>query len=491
MLAALVPEPHQVTLIDEAVEPIDFEALKRFDVIGLTGMIVQRDRMREILLGLRGHDAQVIVGGPYASIDEGFFDGLCDTVFVGEADTTWPGYIETLAQGGPPEGRYEQADATDMTTLPPAQFDTAQSKHYVAASLQYSRGCPFTCEFCDIIVIFGRRPRVKAPAQVIEELERVRQAGFGTCFIVDDNFIGNKVAVKQLLPEIIAWQERHGYPLTLSTEATLNLADDPDLLDMMYRANFRDVFIGIESPRAASLAETRKLQNIRGDSMADKLARIRDAGIVVSAGFIVGFDEDDDSIFDEQLRFIEDNNIGQAALGTLTALPKTPLHDRLNAANRLRPDDPLCNFEPARMTRDQLVSGCTEIQRQLYEADAFFGRVRRNLTPPSKLLEQRIKLRSTGARLGAVVKGFWASATLAVRLGMAMHRQDMLRAGAAMYARQFRMMPRGAMSLQAFLSLCALHWHHYTLTRKAANTARDGISLYGVAPVRDSDVPAA
>ncbi|MEL6887847.1 MAG: radical SAM protein [Pseudomonadota bacterium] len=495
LLAALVPVPHSVTLIDEAVEPIDFEALKSFDVIGLTGMIVQRDRMREILLDLRDHDAQVIVGGPYASIDEGFFDGLCDAIFVGEADTTWPAFIDTLAQGQMPDDRYEQATKTDMTTVPQARFDLMKGRHYVSASLQYSRGCPFTCEFCDIIVIFGRRPRVKDPAQVITELDQVRKAGFDNCFVVDDNFIGNKVAVKKLLPEIIAWQEKHGYPLTLSTEATINLADDPDLLDLMCRANFRDVFIGIESPRAASLAETRKLQNVRGDPMADKLARIRDAGIVVSAGFIVGFDEDDADIFAEQLKFIDDNNIGQAALGTLFALPKTPLHDRLAAEGRLRPDDPMCNFEPKQMSSQALVSGSAETQRQLFQAEAFFGRIRRNLVPPSRLLAQRALLHGARAgwpqRMRQAMQTCAVNAVIAVNLGQAIWRDGPLWSGLAVYAREYRKMPRGLMSLRSFLTLCALHWHHHLLTRNAAANARDGISLYGAAPVADNDISAA
>ena len=495
LLAALVTAPHTVTLIDEAVEPIDFEALKAFDVIGLTGMIVQRDRMRDILLALKDHDAQVIVGGPYASIDEAFFEGLCDALFVGEADTTWPAYIDALARGETPGYRHEQTTPTDMTTVPTARFDLMKGQHYASASLQYSRGCPFTCEFCDIIVIFGRRPRVKAPAQVIAELDQVRQAGFTNCFVVDDNFIGNKVAVKTLLPEIIAWQEAHGYPLTLSTEATLNLADDPVLLDLMFRANFRDVFIGIESPREASLAETRKLQNVRGDPMSDKLARIRDAGIVVSAGFIVGFDEDDPAIFDEQLRFIEDNNIAQAALGALTALPKTPLYDRLEAAGRLRPDDPMCNFEPRKMTRDQLVAGCAEVQRKLYTPEAFFGRVRRNLAPPSALLAQRAALRSDplGRRNRArqVFGEIVTSALLLRKLVRAMRRDGQGWTEMKAYVREYRKMPRGAMGLAAFLGLCALHRHHHVLTQKAPKSARDGISLYGVAPIGESDTTAA
>ena len=319
LLAALVPDGVDVKVIDEAIEDIIFADLAEFDIIGVTGMIVQRDRMLEILQKLKTLPAKVVVGGPYASIDEAFFDGMCDAIFIGEADTTWPEFINSILAGEETNYRYEQKSATDMASLPPVRIDLLKHQHYVSASLQYSRGCPFTCEFCDIIVIFGRKPRVKTPKQVLEELDGIRLSGLKFCFIVDDNFIGNKVAVKELLSSIIAWQEKHNYPLILSTEVTLNLADDPVLLELMYRANFREVFIGIESPRAASLQETKKLQNLRGDSMSDKLDRIRDAGLVVSAGFIVGFDEDDEKIFKEQLKFIEKNHIGKASLGILMA----------------------------------------------------------------------------------------------------------------------------------------------------------------------------
>lgn len=494
LLAALTPDIHDITLIDEAVEDIDFDALGRFDVIGVTGMIVQRDRMREILARLRGLDAQIVVGGAYASIDETFFDGLCDAIFVGEAETTWPAYIDTLARGEVPAYRHAQDKPTDMTTVPPGRLDLVKDRHYATASMQYSRGCPFTCEFCDIIVVFGRRPRVKTPEQVIAELDDIRAAGFTSCFVVDDNFIGNKVAVKKMLRDLITWQERHGYPLALSTEATLNLADDPELMDLMYRANFRDVFIGIESPRAASLVETKKLQNIRGDSMAAKLARIRDAGIVVSAGFIVGFDEDDTAIFDEQVKFIEDNTIAQAALGMLTALPTTPLYDRLQAEGRLVPDDPVCNFEPRQMTRAALTAGCADTLQRLYTADAFFGRLRRNVSASPALTERRAalvrKTRRTGHAWRRQLAGTAASATMMWRLARAMRAQGQLRSGLVMYVRQYSATPRGMWSFGTFLWFCLLHWHHHRLTQIAPGTDRRSMNYFSAAPVPPAKTPA-
>ena len=275
-LAALTPD-HDVTLLDENVEAIDFDTLSQFDLVGVTGMNVQKDRMREILLELRERKIFTVVGGAYASVDEEFFDGLCDVLFTGEADETWPKFVEQFAAGQSYESFFKQAEPTDMTSLPTPRFDLLKVKRYATGSVQFSRGCPFQCEFCDIIVTFGRRPRLKRPQQVIEELDALRKLGFLGAFIVDDNFIGNKKAAKQLLRAIISWQKQHGYPLRLNTEASVNLADDPELLDLLYQANFRSVFIGIETPRVASLNETKKFQNVAGDDLDSKLARIQNS----------------------------------------------------------------------------------------------------------------------------------------------------------------------------------------------------------------------
>ncbi|WP_270732151.1 radical SAM protein [Shimia sp. Alg240-R146] len=485
LLAGLLPATHEVVLIDESVEAIDFEALRRFDVIGVTGQIVQRARMVEILEHVRDLPATVVVGGPYAAINEKFFAGLCDVVFVGEADQTWPDFIEALAQGAPVEARYEQKEPTDMSTLPPSRFELLKTKHYVSASIQYSRGCPFTCEFCDIIVIFGRRPRVKTPEQVVAELEGVRQAGFSVCVVVDDNFIGNKVAVKKMLPAVIKWQEENGYPLSLATEATLNLADDPELMDLMVQANFREVFIGIESPRAESLKETKKLQNIRGESMLSKLDHIRDAGLVTSAGFIVGFDNDDTRIFQEQVQFIEAASIAQVSVGLLVALPKTPLYDRLGAEGRLTDDNDACNFVPKQMSREELVDGCADALRELYSAEAFLGRVVRNVTSSEGFREKRAAMAARADTGGSVIGALVSSGIIGFRLARAMAREGMLWRGIQMYMREYRKQRAvKAMSFPVFLYLCALHWHHYRQTHLYArdNTER-GMNIIGPARV--------
>lgn len=374
-VAALVPAGHEVVILDENVEPIDFESLRRFDVIGITGMVVQAERMCEILRRLRQLSVVVAVGGPLVTVSEGTFDGLCDVRFIGEAEETWPAFLNALAEGAQTESRYEQAEKTDMSTVPVPRFDLLRRGYYGTAPVQFSRGCPFRCEFCDIITIFGRRPRLKRPEQVLAELDAVVTAGFTGCFLVDDNFIGNKVEAKRLLRQIIGWQEARGFPLTFTTEASVNLADDRELIDLMARANFQSVFVGIETPRKESLKETLKNQNVHGDSLLAKVERIRAGGLSVSAGFIVGFDNDDERIFDEQFEFIQASGIATLSVSLLTPLPTTPLYDRLRAEGRLDFSDPELIYLPKQMTRERLKAGFRELLNRVFDAEAYFERV--------------------------------------------------------------------------------------------------------------------
>ena len=253
LLAALVPAGHEVVLFDESVEPIDFSSLERFDVVGVTGMIVQRERMFEILTELAKLDVVVAAGGPYVTVSPESFAGRAHSLFLGEAEETWPEFLSALASGQPTRAVYQQAARTDMTRLPVPRFDLLKARHYFSASVQFSRGCPFQCDFCDIITIFGRRPRLKTPAQLLAELDELRKAGFHFCFLVDDNFIGNRVAVRALLTELIGWQRRNGYPLQLSTEVSVDLAEHPDLIDLMVEAQHpaRVCRCGVSAPGLA------------------------------------------------------------------------------------------------------------------------------------------------------------------------------------------------------------------------------------------------
>jgi radical SAM superfamily enzyme YgiQ (UPF0313 family) len=217
--------------------------------------------MREIIKELKARGVFVVVGGPWVTVEEDYFGDMADVIFIGEAEETWPQFLNEWEQGLH-QYRYEQAERTDMTTVPPPRLEVLKLDRYIFGSLQISRGCPFQCEFCDIIVTFGRRPRLKTTEQVISELEGWRQSGTGIVFIVDDNLIGNKQEIKKRLHDVIRWQRENDYPLTFLTEASLDLAEDEELMRLMGEANIQTVFVGIETPNEESLRETKKYQNL-------------------------------------------------------------------------------------------------------------------------------------------------------------------------------------------------------------------------------------
>ena len=383
LLAALTPPGHEITIIDENVEAIDYDVCARADIVGLTGMNVQRVRMREILNELKARGVFTVIGGPWITVYPADFGDLPDAIFIGEAEETWPQFLVEWAEGRHAR-RYEQAGKTDMATVPAPRLDLMKMRQYINGSVQISRGCPFTCEFCDIIVVFGRRPRVKTVPQVIAELEGCLAAGKRSVFIVDDNLIGNKKAVKQVLREIIAWQEAKGFPLSFATEASIDLAEDDEMLQLMVDANIQEVFIGIESPNEDALRETKKIQNLtdRHGNLLDKVHHIQRQGIEVWCGMIVGFDTDDASVFELQRQFLQAARIPLAMVNVLTAIPRTPLFARLEKEGRLDDTGELGSFGtvstniiPKRISRQELCDGYIKLMRDLYAPDAYFGRM--------------------------------------------------------------------------------------------------------------------
>ncbi len=469
-VAALVPPEHEVVLIDENIERIDFDRLRRFDVIGVTGMVVQAKRMLEILRKLQELPAIVAVGGPLVTVSEATFEGLCNVRFIGEAEDTWPVFLNALAADLPTATRYEQEQKTDMTRVPVPRFDLLQRGRYGTAPVQFSRGCPFLCEFCDIITIFGRRPRVKTPEQILAELDAVLAHGFRGCFLVDDNFIGNKIEAKRLLPRIIEWQQQHGFPLEFVTEASINLANDRELIDMMVQANFCSVFIGIETPREASLEETRKHQNVHGDSLLAKLERIRASGLGVSGGFIVGFDNDDEQIFEEQFEFIQSSGISTLSISLLTPLPTTPLYDRLRAEGRLDFSDPELIYIPKQMTREQLKTGFHKLLQRVFDVDAFFDRVfEGNATRGSRRAVRPAAPRNFKQRL--LFSTGWTARAMMLALVMVSQGQltrhlracrRVLRRNATLGAKAF--------SFGELVAHWITYWHFASVTRQISGT---------------------
>jgi radical SAM superfamily enzyme YgiQ (UPF0313 family) len=380
LLAALAPDHHDVTLIDENVEDIDFDRLGCADLVCLTGMSIQGRRLIEILEEVKSRGVMVVVGGPMATVEPEVLEGLADVIFVGEADETWPQFLSDWEQGCH-KSRYEQQQKTDVTKLPLPRIDLLKINRYMFGSLQISRGCPFTCEFCDIIVTFGRRPRLKASEQVLAELDAFQQAGLRIVFVVDDNLIGNKKAIKPVLRDIIRWQEERAYPLTLFTEASLDLAEDEELMELMGLANFQNVFIGIETPNEDSLRETKKHQNVRPNAgtLLERVHRVQQHGIDVWCGMIVGFDHDDSSIFEVMPKFLAEARISAALVGMLHAIPTTPLYDRLKQEGRLSDDEASDEFGtnviPLGMSRKELRDGFIQVMQNCYRADAYFQRL--------------------------------------------------------------------------------------------------------------------
>lgn len=376
-VAGLTPPQHDVRLVDENVEDIDFDV--DADIVGLTGYVVHRRRLFEIAAEFRRRGRFVVAGGPYASLCPEELRAHVDVVFVDEAEHTWPQFLADF-EAGAWKREYRQVGKPDLDDAPLPRFDLLAVDRYRSMTMQFARGCPYNCEFCDIIVLYGRRPRTKPVARVIAELDALHALGAGNVFVVDDNFIGDRRRAKELLVAIAAWQEARGRPIGMMTEVTINVAADAELLRLLRAANFTAVFVGIESPRAASLAESRKTQNLREGLLAS-VHRIQAAGIEVMAGMIVGFDHDDATIFDEQLRFLEEARIPVSMTGMLNAVPRTPLHERLARAGRLVADDVgdqfvFTNIVPAGMTRAELFAGYRRLLARLYGYGAFRRRAR-------------------------------------------------------------------------------------------------------------------
>lgn len=472
LLAALTPSEHRVALIDENITEIDFERCCRADIVGVTGMSVQRFRMKEILARLKQRGTFTVVGGPWVTVQEDFFAGLADVIFVGEADTTWPQFLKEWPHRLH-QHRYEQREKTDMTTCPTPRFDLLEMRHYLCGSVQFSRGCPFQCEFCDIIVTFGRRPRVKTSAQIIAELEALLAQGTRACFIVDDNLIGNRKAIKAVLRDVIDWQVKNRYPIGFTTEASIDLADDPEMMELMKRAYIDSVFVGIESPNEASLRETKKLQNLRaGGTILEKVHRIQDAGLDVACGMIVGFDNDDATIFEAQRQFIRDSRIAHVMLGMLHAIPKTPLHTRLAAEKRLDLSDPPqfgTNLVPLRMTSQEMRDGYVQLLNELYAPEAFFGRMEdmllRSGFPRNRFEIHRHQSRWHRVKTGALRLFLSALVfdTLMRRIpDRELRREYRRRIGRLMLSRG------GPRWLLRYMFNCIMHYHAYTFGREMA-----------------------
>lgn len=381
-LAALCPPSWEVQIVDENIESLPLAP--EVDVIGICGMGVQFERQAELLCYYHEKSYYVVAGGSFASLCPERYSLLADTVIAGEAEYIWPRFCADF-ENGCAAGTYRETGVVTLSASPTPRFDLLRLDRYSTATVQFSRGCPFRCEFCDIIVMFGRKPRHKELPQVERELDALRALGVKNVFFVDDNLIGNRAAAKALLRRLIAYQDEHDYRFSFGTEVSINLAQDAELLQLMRQARFGWVFVGIESPDPQTLKDTRKTQNTHEDVLKS-VRTIYSHGIDVLGGFIVGFDNDTLQSFEHQYRFIMKSGIQAAMVGLLTALPKTPLYERLQREGRLRADAAnsdntklVTNVVPKRIGYEQMIAAYKQLYRRLLTDRAIADRIRNKL----------------------------------------------------------------------------------------------------------------
>jgi radical SAM superfamily enzyme YgiQ (UPF0313 family) len=381
-VAALCPSDWEFRLVDCNVRrPTDAD-WEWAELVMLSAMLVQKQDLLDCIHEAKRRGKRVVVGGPYpTALPDECADA--DFLVLDEAEVTLRPFLEALARGDTSGTFRSDGIKPDVTATPVPRFDLLELSAYAEMSVQFSRGCPFLCEFCDIIVLYGRKPRTKTPSQVIGELQALYDLGWRrSIFVVDDNFIGNKKNVKALLAELRPWMEKHDYPFSLSTEASIDLAQDQELLDGMIACNFRAVFLGIETPDTESLAMTRKSQNNR-DPLAESVLRITRSGLRIMAGFIIGFDNEKPAAGQRIVDFVEDNAIPTAAFSLLQALPDTALTKRLEAEGRLLSNGAdlnqttLMNFVPTRPI-EQIAQEYVDGFWKLYDPVKFLDRVFRH-----------------------------------------------------------------------------------------------------------------
>ena len=381
-VAALCPKNWTIRLIDRAFDELLDADLLWADLVMVSGMQVQKVDIKDILRRARGLRKRTMVGGPYASTEPEALLAFADHVVVGEPDEVFD-RIATDLETGLARRLYVIHEKPDVNKTPTPRFELLRLENYAYMAVQFSRGCPFQCEFCDIITIYGRKPRTKSPNQLLAELQALIELGWRKhVFIVDDNFIGNHKLALELVQEMEPWQKVHDYPFVFFTEASIDLAQRPELIGAMVKANFFFVFIGIESPSKESLKEAKKFQNLRADPL-ECIHFIQSKGLWVTAGFIVGFDSDTGDIFEQQREFIERAAIPWAMAGFLQAPPTTPLYDRMLKQGRLLTEGFTSNFDPPNfktiLPLPVLLKGFREILDSLYSPSAFYDRAYRSL----------------------------------------------------------------------------------------------------------------
>ncbi len=421
-VAALLPKEWDKKLIDMNISRLEDKQILWADYVFLSGMNIQIKSFKEIIRRCNTLGVKIVVGGPMATTQYKDFLGV-DHFILNEAEITLLLFLNDLKNGNL-KHIYSTEEFTDITKSPAPLWELLDIKKYASLSLQYSRGCPYDCDFCSITMLNGRNPRTKTSSQFIGELEKIYNLGYrGPLSVVDDNFIGNKRKLKEdLLPELINWSKQKKYPFSFITEVTVNLADDEQLMNMMIESGFNSIFLGIETPSTDGLIECGKSQNLKRDLVSSVL-KLQEKGFIVSGGFIVGFDSDTPNVFQDQINFIQRSGIVSAMVGLLNAPSGTKLYKKMQNENRLldvfsgNNMDGQMNFVP-KMNYQELMGGYSKIIKTIYAQREYYQRVKNflnNYKLPS-WNKNKIKLKEVRAfmmllwLLGTLEKGkkyFW------------------------------------------------------------------------------------
>jgi radical SAM superfamily enzyme YgiQ (UPF0313 family) len=382
-VSSMLPEDWEKRLVDMNVNALTDRDIEWADYVFLSAATIQRKSVEEIIQRCKAKKVKVVAGGPLFTSSYDEYEHV-DHLVLNEAEITLPQFVNDLRKGQP-RHMYTSNEWADLTETPVPDWSLLKMEKYASMSIQYSRGCPFDCDFCDIPLLYGHKPRIKDTRQVIAELENLYNRGWrGVVFFVDDNFIGNKRTLKaEVLPAVAEWMKMKKYPFTFLTQASVNLADDEELMNLMVQASFNTVFVGIETPDEGSLAECGKLQN-KNRNLVECVKKIQQFGLQVQGGFIVGFDNDPHTIFERQIKFIQNSGIVTAMVGLLSAVRGTKLYQRLHRENRLLTEatgdntDCSINFVP-KMHYATLIRGYRNIVLTIYSPDHFYARVKKFL----------------------------------------------------------------------------------------------------------------
>lgn len=450
-VAAILPQEWEFHLVDRNVREVTEAEWEWADLVMLSAMIVQKEDFAEQIRTAKRHGKLVAVGGPYAtSLPHEAKAFGADFLILNEGEVTLPMFVEAI-QRGETSGTFTTEEKPDVSSTPVPRFDLLEMDAYDNMSVQFSRGCPFQCEFCDIIVLYGRKPRTKTPSQFLAELERLYELGWRrSIFLVDDNFIGNKRNVKQLLRELKTWMIERNYPFYLNTEASVDLAQDEELMEMMVECNFNAVFLGIETPDTDSLTVTKKFQNTR-DPLTTSVQSIMRHGLRVTAGFIIGFDGEKPGAGDRVIQFVEETAISLAMFSMLQVLPGTALWHRLKKEGRLLDErgninqTTLMNFIPSRPI-ETIAQEYIRAFWELYDPQRYLNRTYRQFLLMGEPRHKTELRRPSWVVIRAMLTIFW--------------RQGVVRKTRwTFWPYLFHIMIAKPRNWQHYLSICALGEH--------------------------------